>query len=123
MQNAASPEECDNEYDAYRKRMMLAYRFRPNPLVHIKILKFHIPFLTPNNIFSRIILAGHIIEPLYSYGWGEFLSSLIIFSYLSRNPNRYVKSLQKFGLTMKYIKSGKYINQKVYFYLKCKINY
>lgn len=23
----------DNEYDAYRKRMMLAYRFRPNPLV------------------------------------------------------------------------------------------
>ena len=22
----------DNEYDAYRKRMMLAYRFRPNPL-------------------------------------------------------------------------------------------
>uniref|UniRef100_A0A1A9Z8H5 G-patch domain-containing protein n=1 Tax=Glossina pallidipes TaxID=7398 RepID=A0A1A9Z8H5_GLOPL len=33
VQNAASPEECDNEYDAYRKRMMLAYRFRPNPLV------------------------------------------------------------------------------------------
>ncbi|XP_075145557.1 uncharacterized protein LOC142220353 isoform X2 [Haematobia irritans] len=30
--NAASPEDCDNEYDAYRKRMMLAYRFRPNPL-------------------------------------------------------------------------------------------
>lgn len=23
----------DNEYEAYRKRMMLAYRFRPNPLV------------------------------------------------------------------------------------------
>lgn len=23
----------DDEYDAYRKRMMLAYRFRPNPLV------------------------------------------------------------------------------------------
>ncbi|VDP94820.1 unnamed protein product [Trichobilharzia regenti] len=22
----------DDEYDAYRKRMMLAYRFRPNPL-------------------------------------------------------------------------------------------
>ncbi|XP_017467652.1 PREDICTED: SURP and G-patch domain-containing protein 1 isoform X3 [Rhagoletis zephyria] len=30
--SAATPEECDNEYDAYRKRMMLAYRFRPNPL-------------------------------------------------------------------------------------------
>lgn len=23
----------DDEFDAYRKRMMLAYRFRPNPLV------------------------------------------------------------------------------------------
>ena len=23
----------DSEFDAYRKRMMLAYRFRPNPLV------------------------------------------------------------------------------------------
>ncbi|XP_018803692.1 PREDICTED: SURP and G-patch domain-containing protein 1 [Bactrocera latifrons] len=30
--SAATPEDCDNEYDAYRKRMMLAYRFRPNPL-------------------------------------------------------------------------------------------
>ncbi|CAO1424100.1 unnamed protein product [Diamesa hyperborea] len=27
-----APNENDNEYDAYRKRMMLAYRFRPNPL-------------------------------------------------------------------------------------------
>lgn len=34
VQNSATPEECDNEYDAYRKRMMLAYRFRPNPLVN-----------------------------------------------------------------------------------------
>ena len=25
----------DDEFDAYRKRMMLAYRFRPNPLVSI----------------------------------------------------------------------------------------
>lgn len=25
----------DDEFDAYRKRMMLAYRFRPNPLVNI----------------------------------------------------------------------------------------
>lgn len=24
----------DDEFDAYRKRMMLAYRFRPNPLVN-----------------------------------------------------------------------------------------
>ncbi|SPP84372.1 SURP and G-patch domain-containing protein 1 isoform X1 [Drosophila guanche] len=32
VSSAAAPEDCDNEYDAYRKRMMLAYRFRPNPL-------------------------------------------------------------------------------------------
>lgn len=31
-----APNENDNEYDAYRKRMMLAYRFRPNPLVRGK---------------------------------------------------------------------------------------
>lgn len=29
--DVVSPE--DDEFDAYRKRMMLAYRFRPNPLV------------------------------------------------------------------------------------------
>lgn len=27
----------DDEYEAYRKRMMLAYRFRPNPLVSVYI--------------------------------------------------------------------------------------
>lgn len=32
--SSAVPESGDNEYDAYRKRMMLAYRFRPNPLVN-----------------------------------------------------------------------------------------
>ena len=26
-------DKDDDEFDAYRKRMMLAYRFRPNPLV------------------------------------------------------------------------------------------
>ena len=34
------PEELkkeDDEFDAYRKRMMLAYRFRPNPLVCVYI--------------------------------------------------------------------------------------
>lgn len=31
--STATPEAGDNEYDAYRKRMMLAYRFRPNPMV------------------------------------------------------------------------------------------
>ena len=29
-------KEEDDEFDAYRKRMMLAYRFRPNPLVSLK---------------------------------------------------------------------------------------
>ena len=28
----------DDEFDAYRKRMMLAYRFRPNPLVSICLI-------------------------------------------------------------------------------------
>lgn len=27
--------KSDDEYDAFRKRMMLAYRFRPNPLVSL----------------------------------------------------------------------------------------
>lgn len=31
--NTSNPSGDDDEFDAYRKRMMLAYRFRPNPLV------------------------------------------------------------------------------------------
>lgn len=27
----------DDEYEAFRKRMMLAYRFRPNPLVRVPV--------------------------------------------------------------------------------------
>lgn len=27
----------DDEFDLYRKRMMLAYRFRPNPLVNLLV--------------------------------------------------------------------------------------
>lgn len=30
----------DDEFDAYRKRMMLAYRFRPNPLVGDSFLSY-----------------------------------------------------------------------------------
>ncbi|KAI5651420.1 g-patch domain-containing protein [Phthorimaea operculella] len=30
VSDVVSPD--DDEFDAYRKRMMLAYRFRPNPL-------------------------------------------------------------------------------------------
>lgn len=33
MERPADLEKDDDEFDAYRKRMMLAYRFRPNPLV------------------------------------------------------------------------------------------
>lgn len=28
----------DDEFDAFRKRMMLAYRFRPNPLVNLELI-------------------------------------------------------------------------------------
>ena len=37
----------DNEYDAYRKRMMLAYRFRPNPLVRDVDINFLFHFELP----------------------------------------------------------------------------
>ena len=33
VNNPHNLEQGDDEFDAYRKRMMLAYRFRPNPLV------------------------------------------------------------------------------------------
>lgn len=38
-----SLDNNDDEYDAYRKRMMLAYRFRPNPLV--RLIQFKIDVL------------------------------------------------------------------------------
>ena len=31
--NTGEADVDDDEFDTYRKRMMLAYRFRPNPLV------------------------------------------------------------------------------------------
>lgn len=34
----AELSKSDDEYDAFRKRMMLAYRFRPNPLVILACL-------------------------------------------------------------------------------------
>jgi hypothetical protein len=49
----------DDEFDAYRKRMMLAYRFRPNPLVcmgKITVLVCMIDLaLTVNNEFMGIM--------------------------------------------------------------------
>lgn len=38
MEAVGDLSKTDDEFDTYRKRMMLAYRFRPNPLVRIKIL-------------------------------------------------------------------------------------
>ena len=35
-------KQGDDEFDAYRKRMMMAYRFRPNPLVRFDLLVMHI---------------------------------------------------------------------------------
>lgn len=33
-------KEDDDEFEIYRKRMMLAYRFRPNPLVCFNVVLF-----------------------------------------------------------------------------------
>jgi hypothetical protein len=41
-------EEDDNEFDQYRKRMMLAYKFRPNPMNNRKfpqLLFTHLAYL------------------------------------------------------------------------------
>lgn len=45
----------DDEYEAYRKRMMLAYRFRPNPLVRIHFSLLSL-FLYENNVFNSYLL-------------------------------------------------------------------
>lgn len=37
---SASGQQDDDEFDQYRKRMMLAYRFRPNPLVRSSVLEY-----------------------------------------------------------------------------------
>ena len=34
-------EAGDDEFDAYRKRMMMAYRFRPNPLVNLFLIQYY----------------------------------------------------------------------------------
>lgn len=64
----------DDEYDAYRKRMMLAYRFRPNPLVKslaisLRMLEFKTILLPLSHLnvtscrFHRIIHGDHITDP------------------------------------------------------------
>ena len=37
MEAPGEVSNADDEFDTYRKRMMLAYRFRPNPLVRNQI--------------------------------------------------------------------------------------
>ena len=37
----AEVKKEDDEFDLYRKRMMLAYRFRPNPLVRLVVYYIH----------------------------------------------------------------------------------
>lgn len=70
----------DDEFEAYRKRMMLAYRFRPNPLVSILIIKL----VTSNNLctlcyvnfvlfFCRIILVVHTIECFCDLFFSDFI--------------------------------------------------
>ena len=50
-------QQEDDEFDLYRKRMMLAYRFRPNPLVrHCFFFSFamSIQFFRHPNLISYI---------------------------------------------------------------------
>lgn len=43
VERPANLTKDDDEYEAFRKRMMLAYRFRPNPLVSSYVFSFLIP--------------------------------------------------------------------------------
>lgn len=58
-------EEDEDEYESYRKRMMLAYRFRPNPLVRtcIYLLWKYISML---KLIYRTIQDDLIIENVNS---------------------------------------------------------
>ncbi len=46
----------DDEFQMYRKRMMLAYRFRPNPLVRISISFIQINSLSHFRIIPVVII-------------------------------------------------------------------
>jgi hypothetical protein len=46
----------DDEFQMYRKRMMLAYRFRPNPLVRISISFIRINSLSHFRIIRVVII-------------------------------------------------------------------
>lgn len=79
-----STEYGDNEYDAYRKRMMLAYRFRPNPLVRINSYISEINVCL-NFYFSRIIQGG-LITSKAIYVWAHsFLRFLMQYDLIQFN--------------------------------------
>lgn len=42
MEAPGDVSNADDEFDMYRKRMMLAYRFRPNPLVRNNGINCHV---------------------------------------------------------------------------------
>lgn len=66
LERPSALEKDDDEFDAYRKRMMLAYRFRPNPLV-----SFHC------NLFLNISMYIFHVGPWeFSFYFLYILSSL-----------------------------------------------
>lgn len=57
-------QDAEDEFESYRKRMMLAYRFRPNPLVNDNFI-----LAIKANILGLI-----------------FISILMLFIWLEQNP-------------------------------------
>lgn len=55
----------DDEFDAYRKRMMLAYRFRPNPLVSTADHLFPYAALLHNTDLEFLSLQNNPRRPYY----------------------------------------------------------
>ena len=58
----------DDEYDAYRKRMMLAYRFRPNPLVSLASSTISSPVSLSFRFFFFFRFSPHLISKA-TCGW------------------------------------------------------
>ena len=53
----AEVQKADSEYELYRKRMMLAYRFRPNPLVSSSHKSYNHDCVFMHNIIPLILYA------------------------------------------------------------------
>lgn len=67
MDRPAELSKEDDEYEAFRKRMMLAYRFRPNPLVRASLTPHRMSALPPG-MFWREDLWFSINTPLIFFG-------------------------------------------------------